>query len=182
MIARMADVWRERGRSIVTEGSTSSLVSERLRSWTPIRAPTARAWHAWKRIGLGRPGQFDSDRNLIVVDAPELCPALADIAEGRFSSSQACRAWPTIRPASRLHFAESLPFSWPRSARHRPAGRAPLQAPQALRLPNRAWIAGLFCPEPSETEVTSRSLGLRQRFQTVCPVLDTGTGAEIRLG
>jgi hypothetical protein len=182
MIARMADVWRERGRSIVTEGSTSSLVSERLRSWTPIRAPTARAWHAWKRIGLGRAGQFDSDRNLIVVDAPELCPALADIAEGRFSSSQACRAWPTIRPASRLRFAKSLPFSWPRSARHRPAGRAPLQAPQALRLPNRAWIAGLFCPEPSETEVTSRSLGLRQRFQTVCPVLDTGTGAEIRLG
>jgi hypothetical protein len=77
MIAQMADVWRDRGRSIVAEGSTSSLVSERLLSQTPIRAPTARALHAWKRIHLGRAGQFDSDRNLIVVDAQELWLALA---------------------------------------------------------------------------------------------------------
>src|ERR1700687_1197495 len=74
-----------------------------------------------------------------------------------------------IMAASQRHFGECRFFSWPRFARGQVASCALLREPPTLRLPIRAWAAGLSFLEEWKSDVTSAVANLSVRCSTLEP-------------
>ena len=140
----------------------SSLVSEQLRSATTLTSTMRRTEFIRRRKKiLQREDLFANPTDLmrqearrIIADALEFAspPALRRGKTPKLQIfSEACHAWQKSFPASRRHFVECPPSSWPRFARDLPACGAPPREPPTHRLPNRAWTAGFSCLLTSES-------------------------------